>query len=124
MLCQEGTGTPDRIFLNLENVRSRTDAVVFLVYLALPPGGAPQDYPEHLAGTVTQFGAPLASRPDGAHAGNGITYVLEVTNVFDRLHMSGKLAAGEGDVKLVPTENTPEEADVTVSEISIYRLGG
>ncbi|GAA4224173.1 ABC-type branched-subunit amino acid transport system ATPase component [Sagittula marina] len=68
---------------------------------------------------MSLFGASLASDPDGAHAGNGMTYVLEVTNVFDRLHMSGKLAAGEGHVKLVPTENNPEEADATVSAISV-----
>lgn len=34
------------------------------------------------------------------------------------------LAGGEVDVELVPTENIPEEADVTVGELSVYRHGG
>ena len=34
------------------------------------------------------------------------------------------LAGGEVDVELMPTENIPEKADVTVGEPSVYRQGG
>jgi len=115
------TGLPDRAFLNLENVRSRSDAVLFQVYVGLPDGADPAQNPQHLAGTVSLFGTTLASQADGPHAGNGITQVLEITNIVDRLHLDGAFDASQIEVELVPVGSIPKAAAVEIGNISLYR---
>ena len=115
------SGVPDRVFLNLENVRSRSDAVLFQVYVGLPPGAPPEGNPEHLAGTVSLFGASAASDPTDLHAGSGTTHVIEITRIVDRLHLNDSLDGPEIGVDLVPVDEIPEGARVEIGNISIYR---
>lgn len=115
------SGLPDRVFLNLENVRSQSDVVLFRVYVGLPPGADPAQNQDHLAGAVSLFGSTLASDTAGKHGGNGITHVIEVTEILDRLHLSGELSAAEIAVDLVPVHDVPESAQVEIGNISIYR---
>ena len=112
---------PDRVFLNLENVRSVSDSAMFHVYVALPEGAEPAESPAHLAGTISLFGATLTSDPNGPHAGNGITHVLEITNIIDELHVSSGLGGIQISVDLVPIGEIPAEANVEIGNISIYR---
>ena len=114
-------GLPDRVFLNLENVRSRSDAVLFQVYVGLPSGAVPADNPDHLAGTVSLFGASVASDPNDLHAGEGTTHVIEITGIVDRLHLSDSLDGPEIGVDLVPVDEIPAAAGVEIGNISIYR---
>lgn len=114
-----GSGLPDRVFLNLENVRSRSDAVLFEVYVG--PAGDPDGASRQLAGTVSLFGTTLASSLEGSHAGNGITHVLEITDIVDRLHLGGALGIEELDVELVPVGSIPEAVAVEIGDISLYR---
>ncbi|MEM9046435.1 MAG: tyrosinase family protein [Pseudomonadota bacterium] len=114
-------GLPDRVFLNLENVRSQSDAVIFKVYVGMPPGTDPADSDTYFAGTVSLFGATLASDPAGKHAGNGITHVLEVTDIFDRLYLDNTLESLEISVDLVPVDDIPAAAQVEIGNISFYR---
>jgi tyrosinase len=44
--------TPDRVFLNLENVRGLVDSTAFQVYIGLPDEATPDDHPERLAGST------------------------------------------------------------------------
>ncbi len=113
------SGLPDRAFLNLENVRSRSDAVLFEVHIgsADDPDGASRQF----AGTVSLFGTTLASDPDGGHAGNGITHVLEITDVMDRLHLGGAVGIEALDVVLTPVGVISEAAAVEIGNISLYR---
>ena len=60
--------------------RGRNDATVLQVYVGLPAGADPSAHPEHRAGSVGLFGVRKASRGDGEHAGQGLTYVLEITD--------------------------------------------
>jgi len=114
---------PDRIFLNLENVRGLHDATAFSVYINVPDGEDPEKYPDHLAGSVSLFGVRKATMANQAHAGNGITLVLEITQVIDTLHLAGKLDAAQLHVRLVPMRPVPEAAQVSIGRISIYRQG-
>jgi tyrosinase len=117
------TLAPDRTFLNLENVRGTHDGTVLTVYLNLPEGSAPDDHPELRAGSVGLFGLHRASLADGQHAGQGLTFVLEITGIVDRLHLEGQLDNNSLRVSIVPYQEIPGQAQITVGRISVYRQG-
>jgi tyrosinase len=112
---------PDRIFLNLENVRGLNDATAFNVYINVPEGDDPANHPELKAGSIALFGVRKATMTDAQHAGNGLTYVLEITDVIDRLHLAGALNASELHVRLVPRQPVPDAAQISIGRISVFR---
>lgn len=114
---------PDRIFLNLENVRGLNDATAFHVYINLPEGDDPARHPDHLAGSIALFGVRKATIADTGHAGDGLTFVLDITRVIDRLHLVGALGADQLQVRLVPVKPVPEAAQVSIGRISVFRQG-
>ena len=115
--------TPDRVFLNLENVRGLADSTAFHVYVGLAEGAAPADHPERLAGSIALFGVRKASRADGEHAGQGLTFVLDITNIVDSLHLANALDVDALDVRIVPLKPVPEAAQITIGRVSIFRQG-
>jgi len=117
-------GAPDRIFLNLENVRGLSDATAFEVYINVPEGEDPAKHPELLAGSIALFGVRKATLADNTHAGNGLTFVLEITHVIDTLHLAGALNADQLHVRLVPLNPVPEAAKISIGRISIFRQPG
>ena len=117
------TGEPDRVFLNLENVRGLADSTAFHVYVGLPEGANPADHPELLAGSIALFGARKASLVDGEHAGQGLTFVLEITKIVDALHLGNALDVSALDVRIVPVKPVPEAAQVSIGRVSIFRQG-
>lgn len=119
----EAASEPDRIFVNIENIRGKNDAAAFYVYVNLPENADPKAYPDHRARAITLFGVEQASRPDGKHAGNGLTEVVEITDVVDRLHAKGVLADDQIKVSLVPANDIQMQDDISVGGISVYRQG-
>jgi tyrosinase len=117
------TAAPDRVYLNLEDVRGTEDASVLSVYINLPEGAKPSDHPELLAGSVGLFGLSDASFEDGKHGGGGLSFVLDITNIIDALHLSNALDVDSLNVTIVPHRAVPEQAQITVGRISIYRQG-
>jgi tyrosinase len=117
------TAAPDRVFLNLENVRGTHDASVLSVYINLPEGAKPGDHPELMAGSVGLFGLRSASAAEGAHAGQGLNFVLDITKVIDTLHLDHGLDADALQVRIVPHRPIPDQAEITVGRISVYRQG-
>lgn len=116
-----GTAEPDRIYLNLENVRSEAGSGAYDVYVALPTGADPAAHPENLAGTLSLFGVKEATVASGPHAGNGVTTVLDITDIVDRLHLQQQLDVEHLPVRFVPTEGLPSGHTVSVGRVSIYR---
>jgi tyrosinase len=114
---------PDRVFLNLENVRGTHDASVLSVYINLPPGARPAEHPELLAGSIGLFGLRRASLTEGAHAGRGLNFVLDITQIVDVLHLGNALDVDTLRVTIVPHRQIPDQAEITVGRISIYRQG-
>ena len=112
---------PDRVFLNLENVRGLNDATAFAVYINVPDGEDPAKFPDHLAGSIALFGVRKATMADATHAGNGLTFVLEITHVIDTLHLAGGLNTDQLRVRLVPTRPVPEAAQISIGRISLFR---
>ena len=116
------TAAPDRVFLNLENVRGLADATAFQVYVSAP-GAAGAEPVEQLAGSVALFGVRKATMAEGPHAGQGLTFVLEITKIIDDLHLSNALDVDALDVRIVPVRPVADEAQVTVGRVSIFRQG-
>jgi tyrosinase len=114
---------PDRVFLALENVRGTHDGSVLNVYVNLPDGAKPADHPELLAGSVGLFGLRRASDPDSTHAGRGLNFTLDISRIADALHLSNVLQSNSLAVTIVPRHPVPDEEDVTVGKVSVYRQG-
>jgi len=115
---------PGRVYLNLENVRAKRDGAVFTVYINLPHGADPAKHPELRAGSIALFGARAASETDGEHAGEGLSFSLDISSIVDVLHQAQDLDAGKLDVQLVPRNPLPEEAQVTIGRIGVYLQEG
>jgi tyrosinase len=117
-------GEPDRIFLNLQNVRSSVDGGVLDVYVGLAAGSAgEEEQPERLAGSVGLFGVQRASRPDGENAGAGLTFVLDISDIVDDLHLSDSLDVDALSVRIVPEGAAPDDATISIGQVSIVREG-
>ena len=117
------TSPPDRVFLNLENVRGTHDAAALSVFINLPEGAKPSDHPDLLAGSVGLFGLRRASLKDDKHAGQGLNFVLDITKIIDALHLKNALDVDSVKVRIVPHHAIPDQAKITVGRISIYRQG-
>lgn len=113
--------TPDRVFVNVENIRGSNDAASFFVYVNLPEGADPKSYPDHRARAFTLFGVDQASKADGPHGGNGLTEVIEITEVVDKLQAKGALDPDKIAVTLVPANDVQMQDDISVGAISVYR---
>jgi tyrosinase len=117
------TARPDRIFLNLENVRGAQDGSVLTVFINLPDDAKPGEHPELAAGSVGLFGLRRSSDRDGKHAGQGLNFFLEITKIIDYLHLDHALDVDALNVRIVPDRPLPEQANITVGRVSIYRQG-
>jgi tyrosinase len=116
------TAAPDRVFLNLENVRGLADATAFQVYVGVR-GATAAAAREELAGSVALFGVRKATNPDGPQGGQGLTYVLEITTIVDALHLGAGFDADALDVRIVPIRPVAEEAQISIGRISVFRQG-
>ena len=109
---------PDRVYLNLEGIRSESGSGSYAVYVALPEGANPAEHPENLAGTLSLFGVRRADPcRSGPQAGNGLTTVFDIANIVDRLHMRQALDVERLPVRFVPSSNTGPQRYVTVGRV-------
>lgn len=108
---------PDRVFLRLENITGDNGAATFDVYVS-PPDGSSQ---EQLAGRFALFGLERASDKNLEHGGGGLTKVVEITDLVDKLHVQGQELPDALDVRLVPTNEVQESDHITVGQVSIVR---
>jgi tyrosinase len=111
---------PQRVLLNLENVRGTAPSGVLNVYLSLPASlGLPASVPE-VVDTVSLFGLGKASREDGEHGGNGLTVALDITDLVRSLR-----AGVDGDLDQLQVRlEQPQGAElppITVERVSVYR---
>ncbi|MDQ3800996.1 MAG: tyrosinase family protein [Acidobacteriota bacterium] len=103
---------PDQVYLQLENVRGNIDAFKLNVSVN-----------QQNAGTVALFGLRRASLKDGEHGGEGLTFILDITNIIDNLFLNDALDTDSLDVRIVPNQSVPDSADITVGRVSVYRQG-
>jgi tyrosinase len=75
------------------------------------------------AGSVALFGVSKATNADDEHAGQGLTFVIEITKIVDELHLNNALDVNSLDVRIVPLNEVAEEDKITIGRISIFRQG-
>ena len=114
---------PDRVFLNLEDVRGTQDAQVLSVFIDLPKDAKPAEHPELLAGSVALFGLMDASFDSGEHGGQGLNFALDISKLVDKLHLENKLDNDSLEVTIVPNKVVADQNHITIGKISILRKG-
>jgi tyrosinase len=123
-LAVEATGSaPNRLFLNLEDVRGLNDATSFRVYVGLPENGTSAEPREYLVARLGLFGLQRAIDADGEQAGQGLTFVTEISNTVDRLYLDGLLDVDDLVVRIEPLVPVEEAEEISIGRVSIYRLG-
>jgi tyrosinase len=123
MAAKTASPSPDNVYLKVENVRGTFDAAVLSVFVNLPDKAKPRDSGQFLAGNVALFGLRQASMKDGKHAGEGLTFILDVTPIIDQLHLKNELDVESLGISVIPSGPLPEKVDITVGRISVYREG-
>ncbi|HKS25129.1 MAG TPA: tyrosinase family protein [Thermoanaerobaculia bacterium] len=118
MRAEGAAAEPERVFLNLENVRGLSDATILQVYVNLPENADPSSHPERRAGTIGLFGVSEATTSE-EHGQAGLTYVLEITHMVNALDLDTNAL----DVRIVPFDDVPEEAEISVGRVSVFRQG-
>jgi tyrosinase len=103
---------PDRVYLQLENVKGKMDANILTVTVN-----------HQHAGYISLFGLRRASKADSAHGGGGLSFLLDITDVIDTLHLSNSLDANTLDVMIMPGNEIPANSEISVGRVSIYREG-
>lgn len=111
---------PDHVYLNLENVRSKSDAGLFYVYVNLPAGADPEAHPEYFAGTLSMFGVSKASSPNAPSGGNGVNASFDITPIVDKLSADNTLG-DDLSVKLVSAKPGGTSNDISIGHVRIYR---
>lgn len=117
------TASPDNVYLKVENVRGTFDAAVLSVFVNLPEKANLRESGQYLAGKIALFGLRRASMKDGQHAGEGLTFILDMTPAIDELHLKNELDVESLGISVIPSGPLPEKADITVGRISVYREG-
>ncbi|WP_205124597.1 tyrosinase family protein [Bradyrhizobium sp. MOS001] len=112
----------EQVFLNLENVRGYSDATVLQVYLQFAgKDGAPSF--ERQVGSIGLFGITKATEGDTGHAGDGLSYALNITKPYSEFAGSGNTDLAKVGVRLQAVAPVQQSADVSVGRISIVRQG-
>jgi len=110
---------PERIYLHLEHLTCAGFANALDVYLGIAEGANPEDSPRRRIARIPLFGIREASEASGSHGGEGLTFMIEVTQAFEALDDDG-----DGDFRDVPITLHPVgeqgEHHVRVGRISLY----
>ena len=97
---------PDRVYLQLENVRGPGTRIRLNVSVN-----------QKRAGNVALFGLRRASLKDGEHGGEGLTYVLDITDIIDDLFLeNNNLDLNSLDVRIVPNQAVADQATLRSDE--------
>jgi hypothetical protein len=108
-----------RVYLNIENITCDVDAPSYEVYLNLPAAADPAKHPALLVGSLPMFGLVETSRANQQHPDNGLTYKLDITNVYLRQATTRDWDAKNLRVTFVP-ENWSASVRVQVGRVSVY----
>jgi tyrosinase len=113
-------GAPRHTYLNLENVVGEGPLGIYAVYLNIPQDADPHRHKARFAGTLPMFGVAEASRPDSEHAGQGVTYVLDVTKLVDDLKASHEWDPQNLRVTFAPVGQHHPDGKVRVGRVSVF----
>ncbi|CAH0337457.1 hypothetical protein FVB9288_03219 [Flavobacterium sp. CECT 9288] len=103
---------PDEVYLLLENVTGTNNANFLSVFV----NGT-------LVKTVSLFGIRMASMKNTAHGGSGLTFKFNITSIVDDLHLANNLTLEALHVEIKTSNPLPNNSEITVGRIGIYRSG-
>ncbi|WP_258600095.1 tyrosinase family protein [Mesorhizobium sp. AR10] len=112
-----------RLYLALESVKGNLASGMLDVYLDLPEGAKPEEHAEKHVGSVALFGLNVASKPDGPHGGNGLSYTIDVTDQAKQFTAAG-LGKGLLKVTLQTRDGHSGDATITVGRLSLIKRTG
>ncbi|MET0180338.1 MAG: tyrosinase family protein [Novosphingobium sp.] len=107
-----------RVLLNLENITGVDPSQTYKVFVDLPDDHDPATDERNLVGVMSLFGVDSASDPQGDHAGNGLTYVFDITELAGA---RGEIDAGQIRVDFVPSDDDTPADSAHVGRISNVR---
>ncbi|MGV9709935.1 DUF7868 domain-containing protein [Gordonia sp. NPDC003424] len=125
-LLREGPGVPDgvKVYLRLENITgTMVHASGVVVYVNVPAGGIPSDYPDREAGVVSMFGVVETSRRDDRHSGSGLQATFDISRIARSLATAGQWDPAKLDVTFVPITDSGggvDRGDVKVGRVSVF----
>jgi tyrosinase len=118
----------ERSYLQIENVVSRKSHTTYKIYVNLPNNPTAADYEDHYAGVMHLFGVMQASTRSAQHAGNGLHFSLDITDMVNRLRAKGAWDDSNVRVTFVPRgaggavrRSVQEHEPIQVGRISLYR---
>jgi len=115
-----------KTYLQVENVVSKSSRATYEVFVNLPEKPTSGAYERHLAGAMHLFGVVQASRLSEEHAGDGLNFSLDITDLVDRLKATGDWDEKNVRVTFVPRgagnhRAIPEHDPIKIGRVSVYR---
>jgi len=110
------------VYLGLENIRGTFDAAVLNTYINLPDDARAADHRNLLAESVALYGLRRATVLSGENAGQGLTFILEITRILIELLASESLNAKEICVSIVPDRPLPDSITIVIGRVSIFSM--
>lgn len=108
------------IYLGLENVRGTFDAAILSAYINLPAAARPSDHRNLSAESVGLYGLRMASVGQEANAGEGLTFIVEITQILSALFASKSFDPEEIRVSILTDRPLPDSVTITVGRVSIF----
>lgn len=112
-------GEPARMFLHLENLTCDRSGPAYDVFLGLKQGDDPTKNDDRFVARISTFGVPEASRRDERHAGSGVSFAFDITEIVDKLKADGAWDPAAVEVWFAPADGSAG-AKVKVGRISFY----
>jgi tyrosinase len=119
---------PPKTYLKIENVVSEKSHATYEVYVNLPDNAEAAAYKEHYAGAMPLFGVIQASTRSDRHAGNGLGFSLDITQLVNRLKARNAWDDQNIRVTFVPRSTggtaraaMAEHHPIRVGRVSLYR---
>jgi len=120
-----GAEQPQRVYLKIENVRGeKLSAGSFHVYVNAPPQARGAELAKHLAGTISMFGVLESSQRGETHAGEGLTYSFDITDLVARLSKRKNWDPNKLRVTFAPIPDSAGQVypgDLKVGRVSLHR---
>lgn len=118
----EAAGTR-RTFLTLENITGPgLGAGVYSVWVSVPEGADPAEFPDREVGRFSTFGLIESSESGGEHGGSGLTFTFDITDLVSELEVAGVWDPANVDVVVSPARPTAEAVeDIQVGRVGVYR---
>jgi tyrosinase len=110
---------PGHVYLNIENITCDRRAGAYDVYVNVPAGTDPHQHRHLFVGRMGLFGVAQASQQSAQHAGSGLHYVFEITDLYRQLSAQPGWNPQQLRVSFVPS-GKKHGAQVKVGRVSLY----